>query len=37
VWVTNAGNDSVTEIIGGAEPVPPLVTGAANKTLGVRP
>jgi len=37
VWITNAGNDSVSKIIGGAAPAPPIVTAVQNKTLGVRP
>jgi secreted PhoX family phosphatase len=37
VWITNAGNSSVTEILGGATPVSPTTNAVQNKTLGVRP
>jgi len=37
VWVANSGNNSVTEILGGAAPSPPIATGTQNNTLGVRP
>jgi streptogramin lyase len=37
VWVANEGNNSVTEIVGAASPVAPLVNGVVNKTLGARP
>jgi len=37
VWVANGGNSSVTEILGGAAPSPPLAIGTRTNTLGVRP
>jgi streptogramin lyase len=38
VWVTNAGNNSLTELVGAAAPVvTPIATGVANNTLGTRP
>jgi hypothetical protein len=37
VWVANTGNSSLTRILGGAAPVAPLATAAANGTSGARP
>ena len=37
VWVTNAAGNSVSEIIGGAAPASPIVTGVQSNMLGVRP
>jgi hypothetical protein len=37
VWIANTGNSSLTRILGGAAPVAPLATAAANGTSGARP
>ena len=38
VWVTNSGDSSLTEFLGGADPVvTPLATAAKNVTQGARP
>jgi hypothetical protein len=37
VWISNGGNNSVTEILGGAAPVAPLAIATQNVTLGARP
>jgi len=37
VWVANATNNSVTEILGAANPVAPITNSVVNNSLGVRP
>jgi hypothetical protein len=37
VWVSDRGNNGVTEILGGAAPTLPLAIGTQTNTLGVRP
>jgi hypothetical protein len=37
VWVSNATDNSVTEIIGAAGPAAPLSTAITNGTSGARP
>ena len=37
VWISNAANNSVTEILGGAVPVTPVTSGVANSTPDAMP
>jgi hypothetical protein len=37
VWISNSGNNSTTEVIGGAAPVAPVSVGLAGANLGVEP
>jgi secreted PhoX family phosphatase len=38
VWVANSGSNSVTELLGAADPVvTPLATAAASGTVGTKP
>ena len=37
LWISNSTNSTITEIVGGAAPTPPLAIGVANATTGTRP
>lgn len=37
IWITGSTSNTVTQIIGGAAPAPPISTGVLNATMGARP